>query len=361
MNLCGYVSAESGLGEAARSGIRALQAAGIPFVVNEITLQDMQNREAPREPVSPDNPYAVNWICTNIAEADLAAWQLGQEYFRGHYNIGYWVWEMTEFPSEWLANFKYYDEIWTPSNFVRDTIARVSPVPVQVVPYAIGDMSSEPSQLQRSDLGLAEHSFIFLFIFHHYSLFERKNPLRLVEAFKLAFPDQIDVTLLIKSAGGAGTVGHEALKRAAQSANVLVLDEVMTRADLNKLYTLCDCYVSLHRAEGFGLTIAEAMAAGKPVIATAYSGNTDFATPENSYPVRASLTEMSASFGPYQKGWTWAEPDIEHAASLMREVYDNREMAATKGAQGRRDILRHCGEDRVGELIRQRLKTITEK
>ena len=112
----------------------------------------------------------------------------------------------------------------------------------------------------------------------------------------------------------------EALQEAAAGANVRILDQVLSRADIDALLELSDCYVSLHRSEGFGLTIAEAMSLAKPVIATAYSGNMDFMTLSNSFPVNYRLTAIERDYGPYRQGWPWADPDLEHAAALMRHV-----------------------------------------
>jgi glycosyltransferase involved in cell wall biosynthesis len=126
---------------------------------------------------------------------------------------------------------------------------------------------------------------------------------------------------------------------------------------VNTLYYLCDCYVSLHRSEGFGLTPAEAMCAGKPVIATAYGGNVDFMTSENSYLAKYKLIEIDRDYHPYLKGFVWADPDLDHAAELMRHVYENREEAKNIGRKAREDVLRLLHPRIVGDLIKQRLLT----
>ncbi|HWO71983.1 MAG TPA: glycosyltransferase [Dehalococcoidia bacterium] len=362
VNLCGYVSSETGLGEAARQAARALEAAGLPFVLNDIRMTEVANNELP--PVLPTaaNPYAFNWFCVNIADADFVAWERGEAYFRGRYNIAYWAWEMPEFPREWLSSFAYYDEIWVPSNFVLRSLAAVAPLPVVRVPYVVPPPPEEGAAgrvlVSRADLGLGEETFVFLFMFHFFSLFERKNPLGLIEAFKRAFPGREDVALVIKTAGASNARGLAEMHRAAAGAKVVIFDKVIDRAALNDLYGICDCYASLHRAEGFGLTLAEAMRAGKPAIATAYGGNCDFMDDANSYLVPARLTRLPADLGPYKKGWTWAEPDLDAAAEAMRRVYEDRDDAAARAARGRADIARLLSPESIGRSIRERLEAI---
>jgi glycosyltransferase involved in cell wall biosynthesis len=150
------------------------------------------------------------------------------------------------------------------------------------------------------------------------------------------------------------------MQAAAKGANISVVDAVISRAEVNALYRLCDCYVSLHRSEGFGLTIVEAMAAGKPVIATAYSGNMDFMTPHNSFPVRYNLTEIERDHGPYRKGWHWAEPDLDHAVELMRHTYESRDDSAAIGERARKDVLGQLHPGVIGEKMKRRLTEIAE-
>src|SRR5439155_14898863 len=130
------------------------------------------------------------------------------------------------------------------------------------------------------------------------------------------------------------------------------------REELNSLYDLSDAYVSLHRAEGYGLTLLEAMRFGKPAIATAYGGNVDFMTEDNTYLVRSKMAEVRADWGPYKKGWAWAEPDLEHAAALMLDVYQNRAEAIRRGAAGRSDVLQNLGPAVVGGMMTERLARI---
>jgi glycosyltransferase involved in cell wall biosynthesis len=139
---------------------------------------------------------------------------------------------------------------------------------------------------------------------------------------------------------------------------VLLLDRYMTRDELAGLMRTADCYVSLHRSEGFGLGIAESMALGKPVIATRYSGPVDLMTGENSYPVEYRLSSISRDYGPYLEGFSWADPDVEHASTLMRRVVEDRAEAAARGRQAAADIAARRAPQQTGERVRQRLEEI---
>ena len=149
------------------------------------------------------------------------------------------------------------------------------------------------------------------------------------------------------------------MREAARGANVRILDEVMRRDEVDQLMADCNAYVSLHRSEGFGLTLAEAMTHGKPVIATGHGGNTDFMTADNSYLVPYRLVELARDVGPYRKDWHWAEPDVDHAAALMRHVYERRDLAREVGERGRLDVERQLDPGRVGRLIRERLEAVS--
>ena len=108
----------------------------------------------------------------------------------------------------------------------------------------------------------------------------------------------------------------------------MLLTETLSRADIYALEAVCDCFVSLHRSEGFGLAVAECMLLGKPVISTDWSATSEFVMRENGFPVRAKLVTLERNHGPYAKGSTWAEPDTMHAAEHMRSVFSDRALAA---------------------------------
>ena len=362
VNLAGYLTGESGLGEAARLGLKAIRCAGIPHVANNVVMAELENHEVVEGQFAEANPYKFNLIWVNVDQADYFAWWKGRSYFSDRYNIGFWAWETPELPPEWLPHFRYYDEIWVPSHFVQDIISRKSPIPVVRIPHPVIKRSEESagSGYMKELLGLPPDSFVFTFIFHFHSSFDRKNPLAAIRAFKQAFPGNENVHLVIKSAAGAGTPGLEAIRSEATGCKVHIVDATMSRPELTALFEASDCYVSLHRSEGFGLTMAEAMTFGLPVIATNYGGNTDFMSPHNSYLVDHELVHLAKDTGAYRKGWRWAEPSVAHAAELMRHVYENREEARLVGDRGRQDVLERLSPQRVGGLMRERLLMVDQ-
>jgi glycosyltransferase involved in cell wall biosynthesis len=209
----------------------------------------------------------------------------------------------------------------------------------------------------RETLGLPRSSFVYLFAFDVQSLVERKNPFALIRAFRQAVRPGDDAVLVLKLLNASPHLVTQ-LREAGGDARLIVIDRLMTRPELNALLSACDCYVSLHRAEGFGLTLAEAMARGKPVIATGYSGNMEFMTADNSFPVRYNLTTLDRDVDPFVRGSVWAEPDIPHAAALMRRVFDDRTTAADVGRRGRADVARLLSPGAVGALMAARLDEI---
>jgi GT2 family glycosyltransferase/glycosyltransferase involved in cell wall biosynthesis len=357
VNVAGYFASEKGVGEAVRADIRALAASGIPYVLNNFTDPGSHNQETEISGFSTENPYPVNLIHVNADAMPAFVRRMGDCYLAGHYNIGFWAWELSQFPSCWNSSFEYLDEIWVPSHFVRAAIQRKTSLPVVTIPHCL--TSAPMAQRKgRKEFDLPLGTFLFLFVFDFHSYSERKNPLGLIRAFKEAFTDRDDVLLLLKSSHGCGSELLTTLEHAARGARIRILDCVLPRRDMNALMSLADCYVSLHRSEGFGLTMAEAMAIGKPVIATEYSANLDFMTRENSFLVPSELVEIRQDVGPYSKGCVWAEPNLSEASRLMRYVFENRKVAEAVGQRAQADVLSQLNPKAIGEIIRNRLSEI---
>jgi GT2 family glycosyltransferase/glycosyltransferase involved in cell wall biosynthesis len=360
VNIAGYIASEKGVGEGVRSDIRMMQAAEIPFVLNNFADPGSSNQDLTFEHFSFGNPFPVNLIHINADATPEFARRKGKAYFADHYNIGYWAWELSEFPREWYPSFQFLDEIWVPSNFTLESISRIAPVPVVRVPHCLTE-DLPRAELGRSHFGLPHDKFIFLFIFDFHSYMGRKNPLAVVQAFKQAFRAGDNAVLVFKcSRPDFNPPGFRAIKELAEGLPFLIIDEVLSREEINTLIGLADCYVSLHRSEGFGLTLAEAMSLEKPVIATGYSGNIDFMTPANSLLVKYKLVELDQDHGPYKKGNVWADPDIQHTAELMRFVYEKPDQAREIGRRARQDVLRHLSPQAVGELVKQRFLAVSK-
>lgn len=361
VNVHGYIRTESGIGEGVRGLIRSLRAAGVPATLQNLEL-GVASRMADRsiDGVTQAQQYDVNLFFVNADQVPHVARHLGRERFAGRYNIGCWLWELEEFPREWLGSFRYLHELWTPSTFCLDALSAVSPIPVRRVPLAVD--FEPPPPLDRAALGLPDERFLFLFMFDHLSFAERKNPLGLLRAFRRAFGPEDGATLVIKTINAEMDRESAArLAAAAEGLPVVLLDRYLDRARTHALMAACDAYVSLHRSEGFGLTMAEAMALGKPVVATDYSANVDFMDAGNSFPVRYRLVPIERDHGPYRAGWLWAEPDEEHAAEQMRRVFADPEAARRVGERGRADVRAKLSHEAVGGRIRRLLERVVER
>ena len=366
INVAGHITGDFGLAEAVRANIRAIKAADIPLALNNLDLVNGQHPDTTYTDFSEDHPYPINlvhtnpnWVYEGIYNRRFNNFSL--DYFKDRYNIGFWAWELMTFPVEWEFAFQLFDEIWTPSKYAAESIARVSPIPVITIPHSI---QLGKSYLDRENLKLAKDKFIFLLMFDFGSSFPRKNPLAAVQAFQKVFsPFDSDVLLVIKFSNAHYYPAYrEQLLHLVQDWSCIHLIEGhLPKEKIHALLYNCDCYVSLHRAEGFGLGMAEAMFYGKPVIATAYSSNMDFMNVGNSFLVQYDLVTTTEDYGPYPKGSIWAEADIDHAAFVMQYVYDNYTEAQKLGAIAAADLSSLLSPEAVGIKIKSRLQYITRK
>jgi glycosyltransferase involved in cell wall biosynthesis len=281
---------------------------------------------------------------------------VGEDFFEQRPAIGVWAWETDQVPDRWKSSFQLLDEIWVYTDYVADNLARAASIPVRRVPPPV--LRPEPGDVQL-DLGLPG-GFRFMFMFDFFSTIQRKNPVGLVEAFRLAFEAGEGPQLVIKTINGVHRPHalEQLLWAARDRPDIHVVDRSLGARERDALVTACDCYVSLHRSEGFGLTLAECMALGKPVIATAFSGPADFMTEQNSYPVPFEMIRVGADCEIYPSHGTWADPDVERAAALMRRVVENPEEAAAKGQRAREDVERMYSPQAIGELMRTRLEEL---
>lgn len=357
LNVVGYLHAELGVGEAARATLRAAQAAGVPVSLvdyREGPLSRMEERVADELPRGAR--HGVNLFHINADQTPRSYADFGADFFAGHYNIGYWNWELPELPAAWRTSLDYLDEIWAPSSFVRDAVAEVARIPVTRIPYCVAPVV--PPGVGRPELGLPTDEFVFLFVFDALSVTERKNPWGLLEAFRRArssFQRPTRLVLKVSNAERAPATQTRLHRECERVGEVQLLDTYLRRPELNALFNACDGYVSLHRAEGFGFTLAEAMYLGKPVIATGWSSNMDFMTAWNSCPVRCREVELAEDHPPYDRGQRWADPDLDHAAECMVRLVNEPDTCAHIGAAGAAHIREHFSAAAVGALIRKRL------
>ncbi|MFB9276761.1 glycosyltransferase family 4 protein [Cohnella cellulosilytica] len=357
VNLIGYARYEMGIGESCRLAAGALSEAGIPFgILNFSGGNFSRDRDLSWRSAEIEEPlYPVNLFHINADQMPVAYAELGDDWFGGRHNIGYWHWELPEFPDEYAEGFRHLDEVWVPSAFVRDSVAKKSPVPVSVVPHGI--RVEVPEGTDRTAFGLPRRRFLFLCMYDTYSYSSRKNPSAVLKAYRLAVERYgMQAGLVIKMNNPQQAESDNLRQEAEGLPNVRIIDRVLSRSEANALLACADCYVALHRSEGFGLPLAEAMYLGKPVIGTHWSGNVDFMDETNSGAVRCSLIRVGSHYGPYKAHQLWAEPDLEHAVHLMWKAVYDEEWRRRIAANGQRTIRTFFSPETVGRTILGRLR-----
>lgn len=357
VNLVGYFQAETGMGEVARSLARAFETTDVPVSLHSVDLNVLaRSDDESFRAFTSDFPYDLNLFMVNADQVLPVFQHLGSEVFGGRFNAGFWLWELESFPDRWRGAFDLLHEVWTPSSFCVDSISRAAPVPVRRVPLPVTTEVEE--RYTREHFGLPADAFVFLFMFNFLSFVERKNPLALIRSFHEAFGDDEKVLLVLKTAQSdfAQDVYERIQEEIGGAGNVRLLDGYLSRSEITALTAVSDAYVSLHRSEGFGLTLAEAMRLGKPVVATPYSGNADFFDLNNGFPVRYELVELTEDAGPYPAGARWAEPDVGHAAQLLQRVHERREEDRPLLDRARRDIERKLSYAAVGRELERRVR-----
>ncbi len=350
VNVAGYHTAELGIGEMGRIMLRVLAASGVPHVSvveeHSITTTVRTGLERPDSVGRPRFPISLITVNGDFTAPLLAA---HPEVGHDRYRIGLWAWEIEEFPASMHHGFAHVDEIWTVSEFSRRAIAEHSPVPVHTIPVPVPD----PGEPRRDLSGRTR----FLFAFDYNSTAGRKNPYGLVTAFQATFEGRTDVELVIKSTNSHSNVSAaERLRlQVASDERITLVERYLTVEELADLYATSHAYVSLHRGEGFGLTVAEAMIRGIPVISTDYSGTAEFVTEETGWLVPHTTITVGPGWAPYPADGHWADPDLDAAARAMRAVADQPEEALRRGAAARAHLLRTRPIDVAARWTAERL------
>jgi len=360
LNVVGFLRADLGVGESARCMARAADAAGLPAALIDLRLpcKNPQSDTTFAARLQPDPAHPVSVFHLDPPAARDVDHHHGAAFRRGRYNIGYWAWELPEFPDSWAPFAEYFDEIWAPSRFTADAIAEKVPVPVLVMPHAVA--FARPAGDLRGKFGLPPDKYLFLFLYDLNSYSERKNPAAALAAFRASGLAGQGAALVLKVHNSAGNPEDYARLQAACAdlPDTVLIDRTLTRTEIYELEQACDCFVSLHRSEGFGLAVAECMYLGKPVLATDWSGSAEFLTAANGCPVRCALATLDRNHGPYAKGQTWADPDIGHAAEWMRRLHADPALGRALGAAARATIEARFAPAVIGARYRRRLETI---
>lgn len=399
VNLIGFAFGELGIGEDVRMAAAACEAAGIPFTVINIHPGD-HLRQADKtlsahvggRPRQDEAPYAINVFCLTGFHTAQVFLERGLPLFAGRYNIGWWPWELPVWPRDWHIALDIVDEIWAATTFTHQMYANaqqhrslqsrapakleypqqtqstltshIGAQPLTLMPLPVCVARVKP--ISRRRLGLPLRRFLFLYVFDFNSYLARKNPFAAVRAFRKAFaPGDDSVGLVFKTMNSnpRNPIWRRFLRECARDARIQILDKTLDRGEVLGLIKSCDAYLSLHRSEGFGRTLAEAMLFGKPVVGTNFSGNVDFLNPDVGFPVQWKRRAVLAEEYPYvtnaDKAW-WAEPDLADAAQQMRAARmaaSDRQFSAKVKAFAEKQF----SPARIGNLIKQRLQEISDR
>jgi glycosyltransferase involved in cell wall biosynthesis len=361
VTIAGFHGAVLGLGEAVRSATSALRDAGVDVRTWDISELMNHDRRLPvGDTVAPAPGPGVLIAQMNPPELIRLISTTGAAAFEGKYVIGCWAWELSEIPALWKPAFRYVDEVWALSEFTADAIRRAAPrrVKVRVMPIAVSMNDTPPA---REQFGFGAGAIV-LCAFDFRSTLARKNPLAALDAFRRAAAQaQRPATLVFKTVGGADAPEALAQLREAigDDARVVLMTEPLSTADRDRLLASCDILLSLHRSEGFGLFPAEAMAAGRAVIATAWSGNLDFMDDASVILVPYRLEPVDDPQGLYSGG-LWARADTDVAGQALAELIDDPERRARLGVEARSMIQRRLAPSVVAALMREALGPAAE-
>lgn len=360
-NLIGYAHAEIGMGEHVRMTAAALATTDTAYgVVNFNTnVSARQNAILEHGKLSTKNEYKANIFHINADQMLVAYRNLGKDFFVNRYNIGYWAWELEKCPEEWIPIIDLVDEIWAPSRFIQQAFAEKTGKPVQYMPLCV--TLPQLVGYKRSDFDLDSNRYLFLFTFDFASYIERKNPMAIIKAFTLAFPDYskpVGLVIKVMNARESDTNWKTMLDLIGSDPRIVIINQIMDRNEVLGLLDACDCFVSLHRSEGFGRGPAEALYLGKSVIATNYSGNTDFTLANNSCLVNYELIPVKPEQYVMAHGQRWAEPDVEHAAWYMRKLYTDANYGKELAQEGKKFMRSNFSPAVTGKIYRDRLCAI---
>jgi len=353
--VAGEFSRASGLGEGARLMHAALVRAGLAVFAVEAGLGpdeagigefagavDLRN-------TPPGAPLVLHVNAPSFAPALL---RLPRGAVKGRRIIGYWAWELESLPSAWKHARELLHEIWVPSKFTYDAIAPFYPGRVKIVPHplAVNARAVCAPKERRVEFALPPEAFVVMCSFSLASGMARKNPLAAIAAFQSAFGDDRENILVMKVAQEAHAPGDWAdlLAAIGDAPNIRVISEILSPAQNLNLIEAADVVISLHRSEGFGLVISEAMLAGRVAVATDYGGNTDFLTAQTGVPVGYRMIPAWDPRGVYEgDGARWADADVAQAAAALRELAEDPALRLRLGEAARAAALEHFSSQRL--------------
>ena len=366
INVAGYFNSATGMGQSARSMIKTLESADIEYTARTLPNVFIDNSvdydlSSGKFLGGIDTANRVNLIVANADSIEQIIDYEPKHFSYDRFNVGYWVWETEELPRRYSKAASFFDEIWTPSEYSANAIRKCVSVPVRVVPHIIDFKEIDEvikSDCSRTQFNLPDETLLYGYFFDQKSILERKNPKAVIDAFRAAFKNlDVDAALVLKvNSPSLGHYDYEVLKSESSDLNIIWIEETLTRQKTLQLMNCLDVYVSLHRSEGFGLTIAEAMAMGKPVIASNYSGNLNFMDEGMFGLVDTNLIKTRKRYGPYPKNTLWGDPDVQCAARIMIELI-SRDKRDKIGSVCRSMALANLNSERVAKIIKELINT----
>ncbi|KXB30130.1 hypothetical protein AT959_12200 [Dechloromonas denitrificans] len=361
VNIVGYARGEFGIGEDVRMATCALETTEFEHCVPGIPLKaGARMRDLTLRGYETGSPlYNVNLICLPHFESLRLLGASRHMILDRRYNIAFWQWELARFPEAMKSALEIVDEIWSISDFAASAMRGATDKSVYSMPLVV-ELPVMTQKYLRADFGLPEGDFVFLTVLDGFSSIPRKNPQAAVNAFKRAFPGSNGVRLVIKAMNVdvAMPAWKALLDSVTGDSRIKIIAETFSKEKLLALQKVSDCFVSLHRAEGFGRNIAEAMLLGKPVIVSNYSGNTDFTTNSTAFLVEGDMIEIHRGEYPLSDQQVWFDPEVVMASEQMIKCVQDSAARNLKALAGKELVQERYSRNAVGQKYRNRLTQI---
>ena len=357
INLYGDFELGTGLSRSVNLLRDDMECAGVPFSIHQIE----EFSGIPVEEKKEQSDYAINVFHIQPSLIPFLFDYVPQSVRDEHYNIAHWAWETPEIPREWIPLCNLFDEIWTPSAFVAKALRKVTDKPIKVYPHAVyqGKEDKIDTIEFRKKINVDPNAFLCLAMFDGFSGTERKNPDAAIRVFNRAFSDAPDdVFLLVKEKNPSGADAKHLSELLGNTKNVVRIKGQLSYEETEEILASVDAFISLHRAEGFGLPVAEVMQYGGVVLSTDYSATKEFVNEKNGCPVKYKLVRTQKDYGLYRAGTIWADPDEEDAALKLRTIYDDPVLRKSIGENAKKTIREQFSKEKIGKRIAARVKAI---
>lgn len=363
VNLYGFLTAALGLGKGARLYAAALEAGKMPHALLDAgdLLERPPEEQQYADNLSQEATYSTSVIHLNPDMLPLLFSLRDSAQWDERYLVGVWLWELPRIPEDWQKYLSVFDEFWAPSRFIAGALAQETEKPVVYMPYGIEEPKGA-ERFSRAHFGLPEHTFLALCMFDLNSYAARKNPQGAARAFAKAFPgDAGDACLVVKVHNATEQDLLKIRETVDPDTRLLFINQRLDSEEVAGLIACCDTLISLHRSEGFGLILAEAMALAVPVVATNWSANTDFMDADSACMVQYTLVSTEGAYLGGQTDQLWADPDLDQAAEYLRRLYTDADFRRRIGRAGQEKVRRELSIAQCAGRIERRLAEIWDK